>query len=623
MYLFYEEDGEIKAGTILSETPAALQIESQFGKRGKIKAAHVLLRFAAPVPAEAIESARALATEIDPDFLWEVAGSDEFGFDTLAADYWGHAPAPAEAGAVLLKLHESPIYFHKKGKGRYRAAPAEVLTAAKAAVERRAREAEQRAAWVAELVAGRLPEALADKVFQLAHRPDKNNLEYKAVEAACQATGLSVARLFDRCGAISSPHEFHRQAFLLEHFPKGVGFPSLGALPPPPVLPAADAPAFSIDDAETTEIDDAFSVIFQPDGGVRVGIHIACPALGIDLDSELDRLAASRLSTVYEPGHKITMLPETLVEAYTLAEGRTCPALSLYASFAADYRLIGLETRADHVTIAANLHHETLEPLFNEATIGNPAAPGYPFRRELEWLWGLAAHLEAARGKAGQTQRHDYVFRVEGEGPGARIEIKPRLRGNPIDKLVSELMILANSRWGALLDEHGMAAIYRVQGGGKVRMQLKAAMHEGLGLDHYIWSTSPLRRYVDLLNQRQILALSEQRPPPYTPNDTRLFSALRAFEVAYDAYHDHQRRMERYWCLRWLAQEKVGECGATLVRENLARIDGLPLVLRVTGMPSLESETRIRVAFDAPDYLDIEIGCRFLSCLEPGNGEVK
>ncbi len=611
MYLIYEEDGDIKVGSILSETSAALQIESQFGKRGKLKAANVLLRFAAPVPAEVIEGARALAAELDPDFLWEVAGTDEFGFEVIATDYWGHTPTPAEAGGVLLKLHESPIYFHKKGKGRYRAAPAEVLSAAKAGLERRAREAEQRAVWVDDLLAGRLPEAFVGQVFVLLHRPDKNTLLYKALDEACTKSGQSALHLFQQCGAIRSPHEFHLQGFLLEHFPKGTGFPALPELAPPPDLPPADAPAFSIDDAETTEIDDAFSVIFQADGGARVGVHIACPALGIAPESDLDRIAAGRLSTVYMPGHKITMLPDALVSAYTLAEGRACPALSLYVEVGADYSIRSVETCVDQVTIAANLRHETLEPLFNEDSIGNPEVPDYAFRRELEWLWNFATQLEAVRGKADQVQRHDYLFRVEGD----RVEIKRRLRGNPIDKLVSELMILANSRWGALLDEAGVPGIYRVQGGGKVRMQLQAAPHEGLGLDHYAWSSSPLRRYVDLVNQRQILAVTRGEPPAYAKNDTRLFAVLRGFELAYDAYNEHQRRMERYWCLRWLTQEGVSATEASVIRENLVRIDGLPLVLRMTGAPALNPGDRVRVQFGPPDLLDIEVPCQYEATL--------
>jgi exoribonuclease-2 len=611
MFLYYEEDGDIKAGTVLADNDSSLQIESQHGKRGKIKAAHVLLRFAAPEPATVMERARQLAGEIDLDFLWEAAGEAEFGFADLAAEYHGHAPTPVEAGAILLSLHTAPIYFYKKGKGRYKAAPAEALAAAKASLERKAREAQLRAEWTDMLTAGGLPEPFREKVFELAHKPDKNSLEYKALLDACNETGLTPARLLDKCGAIPSSHEFHLQAFLLEHFPKGTGFPALQPPAAPPELSAGDAPAFSIDDAATTEIDDAFSVIFRPDGGVRVGIHIAAPALGLGPGSDLDRLAAQRLSTVYMPGGKITMLPEDLVDRYTLAENRDCPALSLYVEVAPDFSIQALSTQADVIRIAANLRHETLEPVFNEDSIRNPAAPDYAFRRELEWLWGFASHLEAARGKADQVQRLDYVFKVADD----RVQITPRVRGNPIDKVVSELMILANNRWGQLLAEHDLPGIYRAQGAGKVRMTLKPAPHEGLGLDCYAWSTSPLRRYVDLLNQRQILAAARAEKAPYAGNDPMLFAALRDFELAYDAYNDFQRRMERYWCLRWLQQEGIEAIEAGVIKENLVRFDGLPFVTRVSGAPTLNPGDRIRVAVADIDLLDIELSCQYRETL--------
>ncbi|MBP9915977.1 MAG: RNB domain-containing ribonuclease, partial [Thiobacillaceae bacterium] len=287
MFVLYEEDGDIKAGTILADNDASLQVESQHGKRAKVKSAHVLLRYAAPSPSQVMDQARAGKAALDLDFLWEVAGEAEFSFEDLAREYHGHAPAAPESAAILLALHGAPIYFHKKGKGRYRAAPADVLAAAKAAVERKARETALRAEWAAALAAGRLPEPLRDKVFELAHKPDKNSLEYKALADACAETGLSAARLLDKCGAIPSSHEFHLQAFLLTHFPRGAGFSGIAPPLPPPALPPGDAPAFSIDDAATTEIDDAFSVIFRPDGSTRVGIHIAAPALGITPGSDL------------------------------------------------------------------------------------------------------------------------------------------------------------------------------------------------------------------------------------------------------------------------------------------------------------------------------------------------
>ncbi len=617
MFLLYEEDGDLKAGTLLADNDSSLQIESQHGKRGKLKAAHVLLRFAAPGPAEVMEAARTQQADLDLDFLWEAAGEAEFGFEDLAADYFGHKPSAPEAAAIALALHGAPIYFQKKGKGRYKAAPAEQLAAAKAGLARKAREAAQRAGWVEELKAGRLPEAFAGKVYELAHKPDKNSLEFKALSDACAETGLSVVRLLDRCGAIPSPHEFHLQAFLLHQFPRGRGFPALLPPPPPPELPVGDAPAFSIDDAATTEIDDAFSVIFRDDGGARVGIHIAAPALGITPGSELDRVAATRLSTVYMPGDKITMLPEGLIAQYTLAENRDCPALSLYVEVGPDYAINGLSTQADVVRIAANLRHETLEPLFNEQTIGQGGAD-YPFRRELEWLHGFAVHLERERGKADQVQRHDYVFKLEGDAPHERVEIVPRLRGNPIDKLVSELMILANNRWGQLLADKDVAGVYRAQAGGKVRMTLKPAPHEGLGVACYAWSTSPLRRYVDLINQRQILAASRGENPAYAGNDPMLFAAVRDFELAYDAYNEFQRRMERYWCLRWLGQEAIREIDATLIKENLVRFDRIPFITRVTGAPTLNPGDRLRVGIGEIDLLDVELSCRYLGpCQDP------
>lgn len=611
MYVYYEEDGDIKAGTILADNDASVQLESQHGKRAKVKAAHILLRYKEPAPAAAMDGARQLGEELDPDFLWEVAGEAEFGFADLAREYYGHEPTAPEAGAVLMKLHGSPIYFYKKGKGRYKAAPAEALAAAKAGLERKAREAAQKAEWVAQLGAGQLPESFRHQVFQLLHKPDKNTLEFKALTEACAETGLTPVLLMDKCGAIPSSHDYHFQAFLLEHFPKGTGFPELHAPPPPPDLPAGDAPAFSIDDAATTEIDDAFSVIFRPDGSVRVGIHIAAPALGIAPGSELDRVAAGRLSTVYMPGNKITMLPENLVERYTLAENRDCAALSLYVEVGADYSIQSVETQADVIRIAANLRHETLEPLFNEDTIGAGGAD-YPFRRELEWLWGFACHLEAARGKADQVQRLDYVFKVENE----RVQILPRVRGNPIDKLVSEMMILANSRWGRLLAETEVAGIYRAQTQGKVRMTLKPAPHEGLGVEHYAWSTSPLRRFVDLINQRQILAAARGETPAYAGNDPMLFAHVRDFELAYDAYADFQRKMERYWCLRWLQQEGVHETVATVWRENLVRFDGLPMIAKLTGAPALNPGERVRLTVGAIDLLDVELACQFVARLE-------
>src|SRR5262249_42551844 len=162
-----EDDGAFKAGTILADNDSSLQVETSHGKRMKIKSPAVLLRFESPAPNALLEQAHALEAELDPDFLWEVSGEGEFGFADLAREYYGPAPAPAEAAAVAFALHAHPMHFYRKGKGHYKAAPPESLKAALASVEKKRWQAEQLAAWAAELAARRLPDALRARLSML------------------------------------------------------------------------------------------------------------------------------------------------------------------------------------------------------------------------------------------------------------------------------------------------------------------------------------------------------------------------------------------------------------------------------------------------------------------------
>ena len=137
--------------------------------------------------------------------------------------------------------------------------------------------------------------------------------------------------------------------------------------------------------------------------------------------------------------------------------------------------------------------------------------------------------------------------------------IVPRPRGSPLDKLVAELMIHVNERWGALLVDAGLPGLYRTQQMGKVKMSTRPEPHQGLGVAQYLWSSSPLRRYSDLINQRQLLAAIAGETAPYAHGDAELFAAMADFEVTYAQYAEFQNRMEHYWCLRWLIQERIQE----------------------------------------------------------------
>jgi exoribonuclease-2 len=618
MNVLFEEEGAFKAGTILADQNTSLQVELPSGKRSKVKAANVLLRFDGTAPAELMAQAEGGAEAIETDFLWEVCGEEEFAFEQLAEEYQGRKPTPSEAAAVLIRLHSAPMYFHRKGKGRYRKAPADILQAALAGLEKKKQQAAAAERMVDELKAFRLPEELRPLLQQLLYKPDRNRLETKAFETACADLNLSAAKLLQQCGELKDTHEFHLGRFLFEYFPKGTNYPAYEAPVLAADLPVATVQAFSIDDAHTTEIDDAFSVVFKNDGAMTVGIHIAAPGLGITPDTALGKIARERLSTVYMPGRKITMLPDDVVERFTLGEGRTVPALSLYLDVAADLRILGHESRIEAVPIAANLRHHDIEPVFNEETLATGLGD-FPFRDELKRLWELATVLEAGRGATGQQNRKDYSFVVDwtrgttcGDG---HVDISQRPRGSPLDTLVAELMIVANSTWGKLLADAGIPGLYRVQTAGKVRMSTVAAPHEGLGVDCYAWSSSPLRRYVDLVNQWQLISLLREEKPVFPPKSADLLAALRDFELTYAAYAEFQRNMERYWCLRWLQQEDVRQADAAVIKESLVRLEVVPLVLKVPSLPALDRGVQVRLEIGNIDLLEAEGHARYLELL--------
>jgi len=606
MQLLYEEGGDLKVAAVLDQAPASFQVETQHGRRAKVKATQVLLTFERPGGAELLEHARQFAAGLDTEFLWQCSGGAEFAFQDLARDYVGRAPTAIESAGVLIKLHSAPMYFYRRGRGRFQAAPEETLKLALASVEKKKRQQEAIVLWAAALGRNDCPAEIAALRDELLYAPDGNKPETKALEQACRETGLTTAKLFERCGLLRDSHGYHLQRFLHEFFPHGTGFPAHEVPPLRADLPLAGVQAFSLDDIGTTEIDDAFSVEQHAGGVVRVGIHIAAPGLGFAPGSPLDAIARARLSTAYMPGRKFTMLPEDVIAAYSLDHGGEQAAVSLYFDVAADGAISAAHSRVERVPVVANLRHAQYDVL--NQTFESGGVTGLAFEAELRELWRVSGLLEARRGKPSvSTAALDYTFHVEGD----RVRIVPRRRGSPLDKLVAEMMIFANSSWGELLAERDVAAIYRVQSTGKVRFSVHPEPHEGLGLGCYAWMSSPLRRYVDLVNQWQLIAALGGRRAPYARNSDGLLTALRAFEITAARFDQHQQAMEDYWSLRWLLQEGVNAAPAVVLRESLARFEGLPLVARVPSLPALDPGTRVSLEIRAVDLIERNVSCVF------------
>ena len=647
MYALFEDAGKFQTGRILSEAESSAQIELESGKRLKAKSANILLKFDKPSPNVLMAEAAALSATIELDLAWEFAPSDEFSFQELAQEYFSENATLAQQTAALISLFQAPHYFRRSGKGKFKKASADVLQQALAAIEKKKLIQQQIEAWALALGEGSCPEPIAAQLYKILFKPDKNAAEYKAVVEASRATHLAPLALLQKAGAITSAYEFHWQRFLFDNFPKGIGFPALEAPVIKNTLPTSTAQAYSIDDSQTTEIDDALSVQGLGTGEVVVGIHIAAPALALTPGHAIDQIARQRLSTVYMPGNKITMLPDHVVQTYTLQEGRDCPAVSLYLRVdESTLDILGSETRVEQVFIAANLRHDMLDDVVTEAWLANPATvlpagkniPQMP-HTQLVFLYRLAQHRKAqrevVRGKPENFNRPDYNFRVitlDDQTPKGdeRVEISQRHRGAPLDLMVAEAMILANSTWGQWLSDLGVPGIYRSQAsllpGVKVRMGTKALPHAGIGVPCYAWSTSPLRRYTDLVNQWQIIACAQHGntaalAAPFKPKDVDLFSIISAFEAAYSSYNGYQSSMERFWTLQYLQQNAVEEVEATVFKSfegepPMARADNLPLVLPVIGSGNLARGTRVLLRISGIDNISLDVHGQFIEVLQ-------
>nr|WP_315495489.1 RNB domain-containing ribonuclease [uncultured Rhodoferax sp.] len=636
MFVLFEEAGKFMAGRVLSEAEASAQVELDSGKRVKVKGANILIKFEKPAPAELMAAAQAQAEAIELDMAYEFAPDTEFGFADLAKDYFSANATLTEQAGMLFKLFDTPHYFRRAGKGRFKKAPADIIAQALAAIEKKRVIAEQIAQWATDLGTGTCPEPIKEQLYKILFKPDKNAPEYKAVVEASRATHTAPLELLQKAGAIASPYQFHWKRFLLENFPKGTGFPAITAPAIADELPLAPVQAYSIDDSQTTEIDDALSLQGLGSGTVTIGIHIAAPGLAVQPGSPIDVLGRARLSTVYMPGYKVTMLPDDVVQTYTLQEGRDCPALSLYVTLdEATLEIKASETKLERVPIAHNLRHDQLDAVVTEPWLLDTAfehettpQPLPALREQLSFLYRLARDLKAkrevVRGKPETFNRPDYNFRLvreagaQGTEPQGHeeVQISIRQRGAPLDLIVAEAMILANSTWGNLMAEMGVPAIYRSQAslapGVKVRMGTKALPHAGIGVKSYAWATSPLRRYTDLVNQWQIMACARHGKTaalvaPFKPKDAELFAIISAFDTAYSAYNGYQGAMERFWTMRYVQQHGITELVATVFKENMVRADDIPLVLPVMGAQGLPRNAKVRVKLGEMDLITLDV----------------
>ena len=632
MYVLFDDSGKFKAEKIFSDAETTMQVESASGKRSKIRKNSVYFEFSQPEPSALLAQAEQAAAELDVDFLWECAPQDEdFNAIEFAEDYYGHSPSSVEKAALIFALHAAPAYFHRRGRGLYKAAPPDILEAALAAIERKRQQDEQQAQWTEAMLAGELPPAIAAVANSLLSTPDKNSLEWKAFDEAVKQSHRSPEQLLLDLNAWDSPLALHRHRFFSKYFPKGTDFAPIkldsdwGSH-----LTVADVTAYSVDDAGTTEIDDALSVQNLGPDQWRIGIHIAAPALAIERDNDLDQLAKQRLSTLYLPGQKVPMLPADLIQQFSLQAGELRPALSLYVDLDLNQQtIITHQTRLERLQVKENIVQQDLDPYVSVAALEDSSAE-LPYADWLRPLWAVTQMLSqqrtVVRGRPENNNRTEFLFHLQGraEDPNSVVQLIPRVRNAPVGLITAEMMILANNLWGGLLAQYEVPGIYRSQQNMRTRMSTHALPHDSIGVPQYAWSTSPLRRYVDLVNQRQIIAAAEhgvsaRLVAPFKPKEAELYGLISAFEAQYGAWGDFQNLMERYWVLRWLKQQAIQHMPATVIKDDLVRFDLAPFVTRIPGLGEVERGQALVLDILDTDELELTVECRLRELLAAEN----
>lgn len=619
MNIFYEESGRFKVAQIVERNEATYQVNTQHGKRSKVRANHVFVEFSESLD-DFLPQAQSLADEVDVDFLWSACGSQEISAKEIASEYFGNQPTAVELAAILMALYAAPIYFHKKAKGVFKAVEESVLKQALAAVERKKIQEAQMDEWVAEIHQFRLPEAVATELIDILHQPDKQSLPYKAYKRAADEMKLSPLALAKACGAVKNRAQYLYDGFVLQYFNKGI-VPPIIEIPTLPELPFADKSirAFSVDDASTTEVDDALSVVDLADGRRQVGIHIAAPTLAGSEHSAIEKVVFSRQSTVYYPSGKITMLPENWIATFSLDEGAYRPCVSVYFTVHANGDFDEPIHKIEQVWIDNNLRIQDVEPHFNrQQGTQTEDSPCFAHHADLQYLyqWSIELQKKRARYEENMPIRYDYNIEVD---DNEHVRVIQRERGAPLDMVVSEMMILANSTWAQWLNQEELGGIFRVQPPmGRVRMSTKSEAHSGMGVAHYAWFTSPLRRAADYINQRQLIHLINPQHYAlcFATNSADLFAALRDFDTTYTAYGDFQNQMEHYYGLRYIEQEKLSELTAILLKEDLVRIEGLPIVTRAVGIPpDLPPKTRMQLQIQTVDTEEQHLSLKYLKAL--------
>ncbi len=584
----YLDQGRFRAGLVVREQDRHIAILDAGGREKLIARDLILVRYAdrkadpanlAEVLAE-LEAERAeLTSELDLNLLWEVVHEQgrTFSADELAELFFGRRSAAASS-VMLEALLNDRLYFTRRHMDFEARTPEQVerLRVQAEKIRMRSDEFREMQRVIRQILHGASDASseeaapLVAKLKPYIENPFTRSRDLTAMleQAAPDIEPVEAAfEILDRLGEAPSLPRFATIAGLKNDFPEAVVTEAASAAAPE--RPETDGGfSITIDDEETVEIDDALSCESLPDGSLRVRVHIALVADFVAKDSAMDREAAQRATTVYLPEATVRMLPDPVsCEAASLIAGAVRPVLTTDVIIAPDGELTQATIYPARIRITQRLDYDHADQILSDPEFSGELAD------TLGKLNLAAARLRERRRRAGALfiQRHEAKVRVRGDD----IQIDVIDTGSQSRLLVGEFMVLSNFVAARYAAEHRIPIIYRVQpktngefASQRPRLSLYPEYHAGIGLDYYAQFSSPIRRYADMVLQRQLIA-ALARPDHFAYSQEELLAVLAGAENAEAEGRELERRAKRYWTLRYLQRNAMdSELGAIVTREG-------------------------------------------------------
>ena len=511
--------------------------------------------------------------------LWELTYEEDevFTYKYLAQLVFGESVTDDHISALVRALFADKIYFKMKDDYFIPNSPEKVeqIKSAREAADLREREISEGASWLKEVNNNRHPKdpPLRDKIIEIIaqlalygkdaqdFKQGKEMFARAGIKDIGQARSLLVKlKVWDQDENLDL-HRFKIRTDFSEPALKEAATVAAKEIDASDREDLTDLSVFTIDGERTKDFDDALSL--QPiDGGYRLGVHITDLAPFIDLDGHLDREASMRASSIYSPARQIPMFPSSLSnDALSLIKGFDRLAISLLADFDREWNLGNYRFVPSIVRVQEQLTYDQVDKTY----VNHPI-----FSALHELSQALRQRRIAADALVIPLPEIHFDFESN-----SGVQVRLVEQDTPAKTIVAECMILYNCLAAKLASETKLPILYRSQEPPQERLFIDESNytyyvfqqrrklqplrvdtisqpHSGLGVDLYTQATSPLRRYSDLLAQRQIRAALFEESSPYSETQLRELSlviqqTLRDIEAM-------KRNQIRYWMLKHLAK---------------------------------------------------------------------